>query len=105
MSTRRAPRRHSRFVVRGLVALLACVAGFAPFTHIVSASAAPIVHEDGGAKSPTTATTDAAARRRRRARPRLWRRTFDTRAALAPTRSVPLHDPAGATALLTVLRL
>jgi hypothetical protein len=105
MSTRRAPRTLSQLFTRGLVAFLACAAGFAPFTHIVSASVAPIVFEDGGAKTPTTVASDASMRRRRRPDTRSWRRAFDVRAAMVSVRSVAQRSPAPATPLLTILRL
>lgn len=93
-------------VARLALVVLACISGLAPFTHLVSASSAPIVQEDGGAKSPTTAASDAARRRQRRAAARARRRTFEVRRAITTFRHAVAPRPAPVAApLLTILRL
>lgn len=104
MSTRRASQTLAVVLSRGLVALMACLAGFVPFAHVVSASATPIVVEDGEVKSSTTGSQQAS-RRRRRTHARLRRRTFDVRAARISVRSVTRRAPVPTAPLLAILRL
>lgn len=91
-------------LVRAVLAAVACIAGFAPFTHLVAASVAPIVHEDGGSKGSTAAPV-ATTRRRGRVVPRRRLRPLAPRGARASDRSVVPGAPAPVAPLLTILRL